>query len=229
MCGSAAPFSASAADRDLLNQDSGLPPEARQQPAQARRGQGDAAGRRLKSGSGNVDKDGAAPAGDAWPCIVIQFDNVVVDMVLAPQPVAGMPIRQKEVLVIAAIFRIFAPRVEGCDRTGGEPRRWPSRTVGPPPQPDRPEAAARRAAIALALIGLDPGSPKRHRNCSRSSDQPTLCPITGAAGNADPRHGYWFHHQPHSKFFSGDGRSGTVKLLPIVICALYVAQTYVPL
>jgi hypothetical protein len=44
--------------------------------------------------------------------------------------------------------------------------------VGSPPQLPQPETAARRTAIALALVGLDPATTKCHWYRQHSSYEP---------------------------------------------------------
>ncbi|MCA6123355.1 hypothetical protein J6500_15825 [Bradyrhizobium sp. WSM 1704] len=61
--------------------------------------------------------------------------------------------------------------------------RGPLEAVGAPPQPERVVDAARRAAIALALVGEDAAAPERHRHHPSIRRQPAPAGVAGGAAN----------------------------------------------
>src|SRR5580692_11218736 len=100
--------------------------------------------------------------------------NATQPAVAAAQPVAWFIGRAPEGLVVAPVVRILAPgivRADAADRQQG-PRPW--QAVGAPPQPQRAKSAARGAAVAFALIGLDAGAAERNGHSQWASKQPAL-------------------------------------------------------
>ena len=121
-----------------------------------------------------MDKDGTAPPGDPGSRVVVNLDNHVVKAVVAPEPIAWVIGRPPEGMVVAPIRRVFAPRILRPDAAGRQECARPTQPIGPPPQPHGSKPAARRAAVALAFIGLDAGPTQRDRQGHGAGEQPTL-------------------------------------------------------
>src|SRR5215470_18107235 len=121
-----------------------------------------------------MDEDRAPPASHPWPGVVIDFDNDVVEAVLAPEPIAWFSGRPAEWTIVSPILRIFAPGVGWADPTGGQRGPGQGEPVRPPPYSQRPERAARRAAVALALVGLDAAAPERDRHAPGTGAEKAL-------------------------------------------------------
>src|SRR5689334_755615 len=66
--------------------------------------------------------------------------------------------------------------------------------VRTPPEPPEPEAATRRAAIALPLVGLDSAASKRHWQSQQSCHEPTPACIARLAPYCNPGQGSSFLH-----------------------------------
>ena len=111
-----------------------------------------------------MDKYGAAPAGHSRPRVVIDLDNDIVETVFAPQPVAWFNGRPSKRMIVAPVFGIFAPSIGPADSADWEHRSRGRAPVASPPQPQRPERAAGRPAIALALVGLNAGPAEGDRH-----------------------------------------------------------------
>ena len=76
--------------------------DACQQPLQIAPAHRHAAGGRAKSGAGDVEKHGAAPAGHAGPRVVVDFDDEIVEVIGAAEPVAWFSGRAPERLDCSA-------------------------------------------------------------------------------------------------------------------------------
>lgn len=118
-----------------------------------------------------MDEDRAAAPGDARACVVVNFDNQIIELIITPKTVAGIPPGKQNVAVVAPVVRVFAPGVLRADsarrKGGGRPRQ----AIRPPPQPQQPESAARRCAITFALVGQNAAAPQRDRKRLRTGDQ----------------------------------------------------------
>ena len=152
-------------------------PNPPQQSPQRIRLQRHAPRRRRKSRPRHVNEHRAAAAGNARPGVVVDFDNQIIEMVGAAQPVAGLSGRQPEGPIVAPVGRILAPGIVRPDSPDRQPRDRPRSAVGPPPQPHQPKPAARRCAVAFALVGQDAAAAERHRQCQRPGDQPSFGPV----------------------------------------------------
>lgn len=64
-----------------MNYDSGLGSDPSQQDSQIAPSECDTAGRWPKPWASDMDKDRAPPAGDAWPIVVVDFHNDVIEAV----------------------------------------------------------------------------------------------------------------------------------------------------
>jgi len=117
----------------IMNYDSRLPADPAEEEAQIAGIKGDAAGRRRQSRAGNMDKHGAAAASHARPGVVIDFDEDVVESIIAPKPVAWFIGRPPERAVIAAVGRIFGPGVGTTDTARRQRRRRARQPISAPP------------------------------------------------------------------------------------------------
>ena len=143
--------------------------------------QRDAAGGRREARPGHMEEDGAAAAGHPRPGVVVDLDDDVVEAVVAPEPVAWFIGRAPERPVVAPVVRVLAPGIVRADAADRQQRPRPRQAVGPPPQPQRAKSAARGAAVAFALVGLDAGAAERDRHAPRG--RRTASPaIAGPAG-----------------------------------------------
>ena len=112
-----------------------------------------------------MDEHGAAPAGDAGPRVVVDFDEEVVEVVVAPEPVAWFIGRAPERPVVAPVGRVLAPGVAGrcgAPAAASAAGNWRSarhhsrsgrkRPRGVPPSPSRLSARmpARPSATGMA-------------------------------------------------------------------------------
>jgi len=82
-----------------------------------------------------VDEDRAAAAGDAWPGVVINLDDQVVQPIVAPESIAWFIGRPPKWTIVAPVFGILAPRIGAADlpnRQRGARRR---KAIRPPPEP----------------------------------------------------------------------------------------------
>jgi len=110
--------------------------------------------------------------------VVVDFNNEIVEMIVAPKPVAFRAWRELEGAVIAAVERILAPGVVLCDSPNGQRRLRPRHAVGAPPQPQRPEAPARRGKIAFEFVAFDSAAAERDRMRSPGITKDSACLFT---------------------------------------------------
>src|SRR5262249_56774729 len=61
-------------------------------------------------GAGDVEKHGTSPPGHARTGIVVDLDDYVVEVIVAPKAVAWLIGRAPERPVVTSIFGIFTPR-----------------------------------------------------------------------------------------------------------------------
>ena len=160
--------------RLIVNHDSCFRAKLPSQHAQFARLERDAAGGRRKARPCHMDKDGAAPAGHARPRIVVDLDNEIVEAVFAPEPIAWFIGRAPKGPVVAPVARIFAPGVGAADPAHGQRGSRRRQPIRPPPQPQRAKAAARRTAIAFALVGSDAAAAERDRHAQGAGAEPAL-------------------------------------------------------
>lgn len=110
-----------------------------------------------------MQENRTAPAGNAGPCVVVDLDDEIIEMILARQPVAAIARRACHGAVIMPVDGVFGPGIRGPDDSDRQGCPRPGITVGPPPQPDRAKGATGRAAVTFEFIGLDSAAPKRDR------------------------------------------------------------------
>src|ERR1700749_2833620 len=140
-----------------------------------------------------MDKDRAAPTSHPRPGVVIDLDNDVVEPVLAPKPVAWFNGRPAERPIVPPVLSIFAPGVGRADPAGRQRGPRQGKPVRPPPQSQWPEQAARGAAIALALIGLDTAAAERNRHTPRAGAEKPLRWPAGSGPDMDGGNGRSAH------------------------------------
>ena len=118
-----------------------------------------------------MQEHGTAATGDAGPRVVIDLDDQVVEPVVAPEPVAWLMGRAAKRAVVAAVAGILAPGHRRIDAGGRQPRCGLRTAVGAPPQPPKPEQAARRGPVTFALVGPDTGATQHDRDRKPACDQ----------------------------------------------------------
>ena len=121
-----------------------------------------------------MDKDCAASARHARPCVVIDLDDDVVEPVLAPEPVAWVSGRLAERPIVTPVPGVLAPGVGPADATRRQHGPGSGKPIGPPPQPERPERAPRSSAVALVLVGPDAAAAECDRHAPRACPEPAL-------------------------------------------------------
>src|SRR5947209_13965429 len=150
--------------------------DAPEQATEAARSECDAAGSRPKSGAREVKKNRAAATRDPRPRVVVEFDEEIVEVIVAPQTVARRIGREPDRPVIPAVVRIFAPGVRDADAAQRQTRARAGCTVGAPPEPDEPKRALRSRAVALALVGANAGRPQGSADVQRAGFEPCFRP-----------------------------------------------------
>jgi len=121
-----------------------------------------------------MNEHGAAAAGYAGPRVVIDFDDNVVEAVVAAEPIARLVRQAAKRTVIAAIGRVLAPSVVGADAADRQQRPRPRQPVGPPPQANGVKPAGRGAAVAFAFCRPDTGPAKRNAKGAGAGKQEAL-------------------------------------------------------
>ncbi len=136
-----------------------------------------------------MDEDGAAASGHSGPRIVIDLDDQVIEIIIAPEPVAWFSGRPPEGTIVAPTMWILAPGVVRANPANRQQCPRTQQAVGPPPQPYRMKPALWGAAVAFALGSPDAGAPQRDSNGQPADKQPTLRPAArlGANANGDKR------------------------------------------
>jgi hypothetical protein len=186
MCASARRSSGSESSL-RANIDSRARSKPRQQSPQVRRPQRHAAGGGGAIGPGHMHEHGATAAGDARARIMGNLDHQVVELVVAPHPVAWFIGRAPEGTIVAPVGWVLAPCRGAIDAVNREQGVRPRRAVGPPPQPHKPEAPARRRPVALALVGQDAGAPEHDGNRAPARQQNSVASAGWPAAHAKER------------------------------------------
>src|SRR5205823_7214485 len=138
-----------------------------------------AARRRREIGTRQMQEHGAAAAGYPWAGVVIDFNDEIVEMVLARQPVAGLVADQTNGLIVVAVSRVLAPGVFGPDRPDRQIGPRPRMAVGAPPQLQRIVRALGGAAVTLPFVGEDATATKCHRHGPAVRRQPAPARVAG--------------------------------------------------
>jgi hypothetical protein len=102
-----------------------------------------------------MDKNGAAKILYARTRVMIELDDKIVQMVVAPKAIGRTRLREFDRAIVAAVGRVFTPCVVHFDSARRQSRPWMRQAVGAPPKPHEPEGSARRGAISLAFVRLD--------------------------------------------------------------------------
>jgi len=110
-----------------------------------------------------VDEYGAAPARNARPSIVIELDDEVIEVIVAPEAIAWFIGRPDERTIVSPVCRRLAPSVVAADTPHRQRSPRPRLAISPPPNPHRRESSARGATITFALIRFDAAAAKRNR------------------------------------------------------------------
>jgi hypothetical protein len=127
-----------------------------------------------------MDEHCAAAPRHPRAIVVVDFDDQVVQIVLAHQPVARLASLSNHRTIIPSITGIFAPGIRVANRPDRKRGLRAGDSVLSPPQALQAKAAARGPAIALELIGHDAGSAQGDRECGISGPQDTARPAAGA-------------------------------------------------
>src|SRR5262249_50319166 len=132
-----------------------------------------------------MNEHGAATPGNSGARVVINFDDEIIEMIFALQPIAFALWRELNWTVVMPVGRILAPAVVWANslrRQRGDRTRMP---VGTPPQAPWPELAAWCTAIALAFVCLDAATPQRYRHGQHPCEEPTAACIGRLAAYCD--------------------------------------------
>ena len=135
---------------------------------------GDATRRGIAFGRAQVKEDGAAAALPPRPLIVIEQDNDVIEMVVAPKLLMGDRIGQAHGPVVVAVADLIAPAVATADPDEGKRRLRRLRAVAAEEHAAQAQVAQRRGAIALALLGGNPAPPEEAGKDQSAHRQPAM-------------------------------------------------------
>src|SRR4051794_30342112 len=128
-----------------------------------------------------MQEHGAAASSYSWTGVVIDFDDEIIEMVLARQPVAGLVADQTDGLIVVTVPRVLAPGVFGPDRPDRQIGPRSRVAIGAPPQLQRVIRASGSAAVALPFVGEDPSAAKCHRCGPAVGRQPVPARVAGSA------------------------------------------------
>jgi hypothetical protein len=103
-----------------MNHNSGLRPDPTQELAQIAKAERNATGRGGVAWARYVNKNGASPAGDAGPRVMVDLDEGVVEAVIAPQPVTWFIGRPGKGPIVATIGGVLAPGIGTADTAAGQ-------------------------------------------------------------------------------------------------------------
>jgi len=124
-----------------MNYDSGFARDPCEQDLQIALAERYAAGSGRKSWAGDVEKYGAAPSGDAGSPVVVNFNNEIIEVVGAAEPISWFSGRAPERSIVAPVGRVLAPCVQWTDAARRQPRQRPQLAIRPPPYSERAKAA----------------------------------------------------------------------------------------
>lgn len=105
---------------------------------------------------------------------MINFDNEIIEVIAAAEPVAWFIGRSPEGAVVAAVGWVLAPSVGRADAAHGQQGARTRQAIGAPPEPQGVKAATRGAAVTFALIGANTAAAECDGHGQRAGDQPTL-------------------------------------------------------
>src|ERR1700727_2024210 len=144
-----------------------------------------ASGGRRKIRANEMKEHRTAAAGNRGLRVVIDLDDEIVEMIVAPEPVAAIIISECERPIVMAAQRVFTPGVLGADDANRQKRVRSRRTVGAPPQLPRPENPLWGPAVALALVGDDSTPPQGDRDGVCTGGEPATAGVTGRSPDPD--------------------------------------------
>ena len=108
-----------------------------------------------------MDKDRTTATSDARAHVVIEHDDDVVEVVVAPKALGASGIRVVDVTVVVAIGRRIAPSIVARDAADGKTCRRPAAAISPPPDlPETPDACW-RGAVPFPLAASDAAPAQR--------------------------------------------------------------------
>lgn len=132
---------------------------------------GNAAFRRAVIRPGKVKEDGAAAAMGARAHIVVEHDQQVIEVVVAPQPFVRGAVGPADRPVVIGVERRVTPAIIRCDRPDRQQRLRSGNAVGAIADFERPQLTGRCGAVTLALHPADPGAAERARQHEAAGDQ----------------------------------------------------------
>lgn len=141
--------------------------------------EGDATGSRLVTVPGNMHEDGTAPALHARPLVMIDNDDDVIQVVVAPHPFGAGRIGVLDVSVVVSVADLVAPAVIWPQRPEGQIGSWAQKTILPVEGTSNDESTNRSGAVAFALDRPPTGSPQGARKSQSADARP---PSRGAHG-----------------------------------------------
>lgn len=133
---------------------------------------------RSEIGPGDVEEHGATEIPQAWPVIVPQDHDRVVEVVLPPHMVRACLVRNFNRLIVTRIVRRLAPAIVRLQEPARQSRRYKPHPVRPEDEPPQRPIAFGRGAIAFPLQHLEaaPSHGTAHRKISgRQQPGPGAC------------------------------------------------------
>src|SRR5262245_8573858 len=185
-----------------MNLDAGFCRHPSEQPIQVGRTQGNAARRGGATCPRQMQEHRAPPPRNPRAGVVVDLDDEVVQMVVAPKPVAWVIGRPSVGPVVATVARQLAPGEVWLDPPNRKRGARPRRAIRTPPEADEMEPAARGRAVALALVSSNPGAAENDRDGTVPSKQNATRTRTGPGAHAD---------QPQSQLQHGSWRSSRTR------------------
>jgi hypothetical protein len=105
-----------------------------------------------------MDKHGTAPPSNPRPGVVIKLNDQIIKVIRTPKAVAMFLGASFDRTIIPPIRRIFDPSIIWFNALGWQQCPRVRQAVGPPPQANQAERAARSSAVALAFVGCNAGA-----------------------------------------------------------------------
>lgn len=126
-----------------------------------------------------MEKYRTAKAGDPRGGVVIDFDDEIVEMVIAPQSITIVAATEFQRSIVMPAGWVFTP---GVVRTNGANRQKglrPRVAVGAPPQALWQKSPLWGPTIALAFVGDDATPTQGNRDRVRAGHEPAPARVTG--------------------------------------------------
>src|SRR5262249_55498881 len=147
----------------LADVDPGILAKPREQAREILNAKRNAARRRHQPGARKMNEHRAPAIGDARPRIVLELDDQVVQVIVAPKPVPWRLGRKSYGPIVAAVSGVFTPGVIPADRAQRQGRARLRHAIAAPPHAAEAEAPARRGTVAFPFVCLDACATERHR------------------------------------------------------------------